>query len=678
MVNNRIRIIAVFLLFVAVCAVFFVRMGSLQLSQGEDYLKKSQNSVVTKTTVKAARGAILDRYCRTIASSTEAMTVQFNKTLISDLNATVARVIDIFEAAGEEYIDTFPITETEPYIYKISYLESASAVASFNKFLSARKIATDMSAADTLKALIKYYKLTSYDFAVAAKVAAVRYEMDIRSSASFFTFATDVGIEAATMIKENSDEIPGVYIEVEPVRVYSNEYFASHVIGHLGRIYAEEYETLKNSGYTVDDYIGKEGIEKIAEEYLRGTNGVRYAVRDVTGSVVEIIENEDSVSPKAGYDVITTLDTDMQIITEESLEKIIYKIRELNGEDSASSGAAIFMDIDTAEILSTASWPTFNIATYNKDFATLSQDPSSPYVNRAISGLFMPGSTFKMVTAVAGLEEGLITPQTIYTCTGKYNYYENYSYACYASTAHGAMDVKTALAKSCNVFFFDLGRRLTIDKLSSYGAKFGFGSKTGIDLLGENAGTLASREYRENILGGMWQLGDTLIAAIGQTDNTATPLQLVNYVATIANGGTRRVPHVIKSVMDSETGEVIKETVPEVAEELDISPETVATVLEGMRMAAEKGGTVYNGFKDFDIPVAVKTGTAEKSGEIPTSLMVGVAPANDPKVAFVVVIENGGLNVSSLNAELVKDVLSYYFSDKADPDRINAMSELLD
>ncbi len=674
MVNKKARTIAVFSLFIIICAIFIVRLAVLQLSQGDEYLRQSRNSVVTKTSVKAARGAILDRYCRVIASSTEAMTVQVNKTLIKDMNATILRVIEIFESTGEEYIDTFPITEQEPFIYSVSYLESKSAPKSFGEYLSARKIKTDMTAADTMQALIKYYKLTKYPVADAAKIVAVRYEIDCRSSSSFFTFATDIGIETATMLKENSDEIPGVYIEVEPVRTYANEYFASHIIGHLGRIYAEEYETLKDQGYSVDDYIGKEGIEKIAENYLRGVNGTKYAVRDVTGSVVEIINDDSSVEPKAGYDVITTLNTDMQMITEDSLEKIIYDIRKLNGEDSASSGAAIFMEIDTAEILSMASWPTFNIATYNQDFVSLSKNPVGPYVNRAISGLFMPGSTFKGVTAVAGLEQGLITPATVYYCTGKYTYYENYSYSCFSSISHKNMTVESALAKSCNTFFFDLGRRLTIDVISEYASHLGFGQKTGIDLPGELSGVCASREYRENILGGTWQLGDTLIAAIGQTDNTATPLQLVNYIATIANGGTRLRPHVIKAVMDSETGEVIKKIEPEVIERLDLSETTVRTVLNGMRMAAEKGGTVYEGFKDFDISVAVKTGTAEKAGQIPTSLMIGVAPADDPKIAFVVVIENGGLNVSRYNAELVKDVLSFYFSDKTDPDKIDVPS----
>ena len=267
-----------------------------------------------------------------------------------------------------------------------------------------------------------------------------------------------------------------------------------------------------------------------------------------------------------------------------------------------------------------------------------------------------------MVTGVAGLEEGIITTKTKYKCTGYYTYYDTYQPSCFGNIAHGDVTIYTALKKSCNGYFFDVGRLLTIDKLSRYGALFGFGQKTGIELTGESKGILANKEYVES-LGESWQAADTILTAIGQSYTTATPLQLVNYVATLANGGTRYQPHIIKAVRNKTTGEIIEETVPTVLEDFDLQPSTVKAVLEGMKMAAmEQGGSAYSGFEDFKMTtIAVKTGTAETTG-IPTSLMIGVAPAEDPQIAFAVVIENGGLSASPINAELVKEVLSYYFS----------------
>ena len=502
----------------------------------------------------------------------------------------------------------------------------------------------------------------------ALKTVAVRYEMESRGSSNYYIFASDISIESATIIKENSEELPGIYINVEPVRTYSEEYFASHIIGNVGIIFAEEYEALKSEGYTYDDYVGKDGIEKYSEKYLRGTNGYRYTVRDATGSVVDIIED---VSAIPGNDVILTISKPMQMVTEQSLEKIVEMLKSQNGENAATSATAIFMDINTAEILSMASYPTYNLETYNKDFAYYTSSGLKPYVNRAISGLFPPGSTFKTIVSVAALEEGIITPDTLFKCEGIYTYYDSFQPSCFAYSqygiTHGDITVKEALMKSCNCFFFDVGRQLTIENITKYGKLLGFGEKTGIDLYGESKGILASRENRE-ASGEQWQYGETLLAAIGQSDNTVTPLQLVNAVATIANGGTRYKPHIIKAVRNRENGELIMETEIEVLEKINLKSSTVDAIIEGLRLNVVQGGSAYDGFKDFDVvSVGVKTGTAEVSNGLPTALMVGVAPIENPQVAFVVVTENGGTNAASINAELVKDVLSYYFeSDSYD------------
>ncbi|MBE6895555.1 MAG: hypothetical protein E7477_00515, partial [Ruminococcaceae bacterium] len=479
MVTKPSRVIVIMSVFLIIIGVFILQLIKLQLIDGEEYLEASRNSVIRKTSVDASRGEILDRYCSPIVQSSSIMTVEFDRSIIKDLNGTIDKVISIFEKCGEEYNDTFPITKTEPYIYDEAFVESESKVNAFSKWLKNKKIKSNITAEDALKALIKYYKLTDYTLSRARDIIAVRYGIENNSAGYFYTFAEDVGLEAVTMVKERSSEILGVTVEFESVRSYVNERFASHIIGYVGKINAEEYERLRESGYSINDTLGKEGIEKIAENWLRGTDGYKYAQTDRSGNVIDIIED---IEPIAGNDVILTISTDMQKITEAGLAEVIRKLKEQNGPEAANSGAAIFMDIHSGEIYSMASYPTYNLETYSADFATLSKDPGKPYVNRAISGLFPPGSTYKMLTGIAGLEEEIIEQKTSYKCGGYYTYYETYQPSCFAYTAHGDVNILTALKKSCNGYFFDVGRLLTIDTLSRYGEMFGFGQKTGIEL----------------------------------------------------------------------------------------------------------------------------------------------------------------------------------------------------
>ena len=667
------RAIAVFAIFAVICTVFVFRLADLQLVHGSEYLEKSRNRVVTKSVIKAARGEILDRNCRPIVQNKRVFTVEFNLSAIKDLNKTIDQMLEIFGTTGQDYIKTFPISVTEPYVYSESFLVSESQVESFKKFLSERKIEYG-SADKVMAALIKYYDADDYPAENAAKIAAVRYEISLRSSGSYYTFASDINIETVTEVKENIDEISGVYIEEEPVRYYTEENFASHIIGYVGKISAEEYATLRQDGYSMNDTVGKDGIEKTMEEYLRGTDGYKYAIRDVTGATTDVIKNDE---PKAGNDVILTIDKNLQMIVEDSIESVVGKIREQNGENAAISASAVFLEVGTSDVLAMASYPTYNLETFYEDYNTLSKDKGKPYVNRAISGLFAPGSTFKMVTGIAALETGTISPTTTYRCTGIYDYYKDMTFSCFNSRAHGTETVVEALQKSCNIFFFDAIRRMGISKFEEYGKMLGFGQKTGIDIRGESTGVLAGNEYRKKVGGELMKPGEVLLSAIGQSDTSVTPLQLANYAATIANGGVRMVPHVIKSVRNSETGTVISETEPEVAVDMNLSKSTVETITKGMKAVAEKGGGLYSAFKDYTITtVAVKTGTAEKASGLPNALIVGFAPADNPKIAFAVVVEEGGINVAPTIAEVIKNALSYYYSNMDSLDSISKEGQL--
>jgi len=675
MIERKMRVALICALFGVVFAVFVFRLVNLQLVNGEAYLEQSQSSVTRKVSVTAPRGEILDRDLLPIVTNRSAFLVTVNTNLVDDINEEILTLINLFEDCGQAYTDTFPISATEPYVFSSTMLENSKARSSFDAYLKKAKTSTSKTAGEAVSALIKYYGLSDYSPEDARKIMAVRYEMHLRTENGYFTFAEDVNLSAATAVREAGVDLPGVYLEETSVRYYTNEYFASHIIGYVGKIYAEEYDTYKALGYNMNALVGKEGIEKVYESYLKGQDGYKYTVTDSTGATVEIIEDVD---PKIGNDVVLTLSSPMQKLTEEGLAKAVEELKKQNGEDAANSASAVFMEIDTGEILAMASYPTYNLGTYNADYSVNASNPDKPFLNRAIAGLFPLGSTYKMVAGVAGLEEGLISANTVYKCEGMYDYFADYKPVCFNSRAHGKVNVRTALKLSCNVFFYDVGRQLGIDTLNHYSKMLGFGQKSGIELSGERAGIVAGREYRESI-GKSWEAQETLTAVIGQSDNSGTPLQLCNYIATIANGGKLMEPHIVKSIRNNQTGESVYETQPKVISDLELDDDTVEAILEGLVMVTEEGGTAYYGFRGFEdiVQVAVKTGTAEMPSGQPSALLVGVAPADDPQIAFSIVVENGGLNATSDLAQCIKDVLTYYFEGRGGSDTIKPEGELV-
>ncbi len=663
------RVILVIGILLAICTGYVLRLVKLQLIDGASYLEQSMNRVVSKSTLPAVRGEILDRYCRPLVTNTSSLSVEINLVACPDLNGTIAALEGLFEEYGEDYRDTFPISAEQPFLYTTTDFSTV-----FRNFVEKRDGSLDQTADQVLDSLIQYYKLTDLPKEQARNVIAVRYEIERASGGSFYTFAEDVSLPLVTAVRERASKLRGVVVTMASTRNYTEENFASHILGYLGKMDSAEVDSYVEKGYSMNELVGKAGIENICESYLRGTAGTRYTEVDVTGTVTGILKDD---AAKSGNDVILTLDKNLQEITENSLEKTIASIRAQNGEASAKSGAAIFMDIETGEILSMASWPDYNLSTFYEDFDTLSKDEGHPYVNRVISGTFPPGSTYKIVTAIAGLEEGVITENTLYTCTGQYTYYEQYQPSCIDYTAHGTINVTQALQKSCNCFFYDIGRQIGSDKLAEYAKKLGFGSLTGIDLKNEVPGIVACESWR-NAQGREWNRGEDLLAAIGQTDNAATPIQLLSAVATVANNGISVQPHLIKSILNRETGESVTESSSTVFSVPGISQKTLDIVRRGMEMVTEQGGSAYSAFLDFSVvSVAVKTGTSEVSNGLPTALMVGYAPAENPKIAFAVVIENGGRNVNSYTASVVKDGLSYYFSNLDAFDSVPLPGELV-
>ena len=499
----------------------------------------------------------------------------------------------------------------------------------------------------------------------ARAVAGVLFELTYRARINTwppYVFAEDVDIGFISRVKEAA--LAGVNIEATTVRRYHTAY-AAHILGRVGLMDSSEveyYTSLDEDGdgvpdYQQDDTVGKEGAEQAFESWLRGKSGVRTVERNAQGKVVSESWREE---PEPGNNVVLTLDLDLQMAVEDILAAALPTLN-----DAAVEGAAcVVLDVDTAEVLAAASYPTFNLATYGEDIAQNSADPLRPLFNRAFQGLYPPGSTFKPVTAVAALETGLIEPDTKIRDEGRYTYWSSPQPGCWiynqGGGTHGLVDVTDAIEVSCNYFFYDVGRRLGIDALVDYAHQFGLGESTGVELP-ERTGAVGSPE-RSEALGQTWYEGNVLSVAIGQENTQVTPLQLANYIATLVNGGTRNAAHLLKEVKSSDFSQVAFSYEPEALSTIDIQPENLEAVKAGM-LAVTTQGSVASAFRDLPVQVGAKTGTAQVSAQAETNaVFVCFAPYDDPEVAMAIAVEQGGSG-SGLG-QIAADILSYYFSVK--------------
>lgn len=502
--------------------------------------------------------------------------------------------------------------------------------------------------------------------------AGVLYEQLLRTKGvnqTAYRFAADVNIDFISRVKELS--LPGVVIEATTTRQYHTTY-AAHLLGRVAAIDPDEwtsyYKTADIDGdgepdYQMNDTVGKEGAERAFENYLRGSSGVRALERNTSGKVVSETWLTD---PKPGNNVVLTIDLDLQGTVEDVLANSIPKL----ASKEVQGAACVILDVNNGDVLASASYPTFSLAAYGQDIAKNGSDPLRPLFNRALLGTYPPGSTFKMVTAIAGLEEGIITPSTKILDKGAYTYYPGTPPKCWIyrqhGTTHGLVNVSEAIKVSCNYFFFDVGRRLGIDRLVDYATRFGLGQKTGIEL-GEKPGVMASREYTES-LGQKWYDGNTLSVAIGQENSAFTPIQLANYIATLVNGGTRYSTHLLKEVKASDFTSVEYSYQPQVLSTIDIQPKNLEAVKAGT-LALTSDGSVSRYFQNLGVKVGAKTGSAQISAQTESNaVFVCFAPYDKPEIAMAIVVEHGG-NGSELGA-MAADILSYYFSAKDSQDEV--------
>lgn len=667
MINSNKRFFVIKLFIILLIAVLFARLFELQITDGEKYRAVSGSKNSVNLLEKAPRGEIYDRYGKPLVSNRECYSVTLIKTAISndELNNIIYELIKIIEKENQRINDSLPVNDDGSAFTFADDNEK-------NKWFTENKneIDYERTAPELISYLRDKYDIKGdYGMHDLRKLAGIRYEAGLRgfSALSPYTIIDDANVNIVAAIKERRDEFVGVEITNNYVREYNNGVLASHILGRTGKMNAEEYEQYKEKGYSYNDIVGKQGIEKSAEEYLRGENGIKGSEYNVDGKSVTIINKKET---KPGANVTLTIDSELQEIAERSLEKNIKNISSSGGEKSgkdADSGAAVVIDVKNGDVLVCASYPTYNLSEFNNIYSSLVSDPSKPLWNRAVSGTYAPGSTFKPLTAIAALETGAITPTEKINDEGVYRFYKDYQPKCWIwqqyHTTHGNIDVSKAIEGSCNYFFFEAGRRIGIEKLDEYAAKFGLGEHTGIQLPEEAIGFVAGPEAKKKMVKNAteqgWFGGDTIQAAIGQSYNLLTPVQLANYVAAIANGGTRYKVNLIKSIRSGTDRRELVSTEPETEQKIDMKPENLEAVKLGMKNVVDEGSASAI-FTDYHIKIGGKTGTAQiGTKQSNNALFVAFAPFDNPEIAVCVVLEHG---VRGANAAYVaRDIFDAYF-----------------
>lgn len=674
-INFRYNMITIFTYVIGV--ILIVQLFNLQIVHGAKYREESNTRLTRESVLEADRGEILDRSGNVLVSSSQKFNLELYKSKIdtNSLNNSILKIIQVLEKYNVSYVDSFPIS-IEPFEYKISD-------ENLSNWKKNNGIDENATAEEAFYKFKDKYKIENEDVAEARKIMAIRYAIvkEGYSSTKSLTIAKDIPREAIAEFSERGDEFPGINVTVQPVRQYKEGTLASHILGYASKISDSEYQEKKDT-YTQNDIIGKTGIEALFEKYLKGKNGTKQIDMAVDGTITAEVVEDEAVS---GSNVVLTIDSKLQKIAEQALKDNIEKIR--NGgfgkTYDAKGGSCVVMNVKTGEVLAMASYPDYNPQSFadgisNEEWKSYNENKSYPLLNKCIQSAYEPGSIFKMVTAIAGLESGNISLTERINDTGVYKKY-GAEWKCWYYTdyhrGHGYLNVIGAIEKSCNFFFYETADRMGIDTLDKYANYFGLGHKTGIELPNEVAGTLASKDYVKSIRGS-WNPGDTINAAIGQGYNKFTPLQMTKYVSMVANGGNKVDVSIVKTIQNSDGTEVSKDEInnfvkeklgltEENNEDITLNKDYVNAVKEGMKsVTSGESGTAAVRFRDFNIKVGGKTGSAEagkdaNGKDIVNAWFAAFAPYDDPEIAVVVMVENGGHG--NYTAEAVRNIMAEYF-----------------
>ncbi len=664
---SKFRIIFLFVIIYVLLAAVFVRLMEMQIVNGEEYLKQSVKKTTGVQNIIAPRGEIVDIDGDLVVQNEAGLAVIIEKaffpTDVNLQNDIILETIEILQENSDDWNESLPISDSKPYFFedgKDNEVEQLKEELRLNTYATAE---------NCIDELINVYDISiEYTEEEQRILAGIRYEMQLNqfSVSNSYVLAEDISEVAMAKIMENDRNLLGIEIIEMPIRSYTNGEFIPHVIGTVGPLYAEEYATLKDYGYELDDTLGKSGIEKYLEDELRGIDGSReVTVSAVDGSLIEINENNPAT---AGDTVKLTLDMEYQMEVQEILEDHIERLQSQDEDDldargrEAQGGAIVVLDVETGAIKALASSPTFDINDYINDYESVASGENNPLVNRAIDGLYRPGSSFKPITAVGLLNEGHITADTHITCNGSYDYY-GITMRCHQSWGHGSINVETAIQESCNVFFYVAAQQLGIDKLVEYENAFGLGIDPNTEI-GGSIGYLSSPETLDN-LGIGWSAGQLLQASIGQSEILITPLQLAMEALTLANKGVLYQPYMVDSIWDYNLETMLYKTEPEIISEIEITEgiDPFTPVIDGMIGAASYAYVLptvfdYEDCQLLDLPyqTAIKTGSPQNSADTTSSSFIGFYPADDPEIAFAGYVEYG-----EYSKYMVREIIDAYY-----------------
>ena len=694
-------------------AVLLVYVGVLyntQITHYDEYMAKSIRTIAKEERVEASRGIITDRNGKVLVSNRSTYNLTFDTSLLKDgqdANAAILRLVELCRSEGVDWTDNLPISREQPFTFAVdtlsdvqksrflTYLKNLTpAKKALGAYLLAhpdlvgesaqddsadngedpakaqetranalvKKLETedltealltgaDISADQLLSWMREDFGLAdSFSLSEARLILGVQYELSIRKliNTTAYVLAEDISNRMISLINDGGYD--GAKVTSSSAREYETDY-AAHLLGYVGVIWPEEYQELKDKGYTANDQIGRSGVESAFESYLKGTDGYRVISTNNEGKITGEFWSKE---PQPGNTVELTLDLDLQQTVEDALAETVSNMNAKDGITSRGAGAAV-VGVGTGEVLALASYPTYQLSSFNKNYTALSSDPAKPLTNRATQGTYAPGSTFKPLTAIAALTEGVITPtQTIYSPRTWYYPGDRNSYAnCWYPGVHGTINISQALTLSCNYFFAEMGYRLGLDRLNQYAKAFGLGEHTGIEI-GDAAGTLAENKAGEN---------QSPWAGFGQASYLFTPLQLSNYIATLVSGGKHYDAHLLKSAKDYTSGETVAVGAKEPRNVIEISNASLQAVKKGMYNYTQPGGMVYEYFKSCIVSAGAKTGTAQISKRVKNNgVFVCFAPYEDPEIAVAIVIEKAEAG-AALASTAVK-ILNAYFSDE--------------
>ena len=651
-----------------------LRLIFLQLVNGDDFKSQATNTTDYKFTVTAARGDIVDSRGERIATSVTGYNVVLNKLLMGDedLDGMLQKIVELLRANGESWNDTLLISQPDAggnytFTAEEGSTRDQKALAAMKDNLGLQQYAT---ANDVMEKLVEDYDLASYPLSWQRTLGGIHYEMQLQafSNVNNFIMAENVSEATVATIKEHSLSLPGVEIVETSARSYEQSTVLPHVLGRVGKITAEKWKVtdengqttypLREKGYNMNDIIGISGLESAYEDELRGKDGVETITRNSDGVIVDTAL---TTVPEPGHTVQLTIDSRFQKAVDKALAENIDMINRVynTGSMKAAAGAAVVLDVKDGSVLAASNYPSFDQNLYATQYSEYSADESLPLFNRALQGLYTPGSTFKPAVAIAALDTGLINRYSTVNCTRVYTYYKDYRPKC---TQHGhgngPIDVVNAIKWSCNIFFYDVGRRLTSDVYDAYAYKLGLGQRTGVEV-SEATGHLTTKNdsnYMESL---------DIQAAIGQGNTVVTPVQLATYAATIANRGTRYRTHFVKAILDSNTGEVLQETQPEVMDVIEDKGETFDLIQQGMIGVSQTISALAN----YPYTIACKTGTPQRSEgyysgssyrHYTNTMMIAYGPTEDAQIAIGIVVEYGGGGARAGN--LMADIFNAYFA----------------